>query len=189
MVKGSKYTKSHTELEEKLIRQIPKAKIFKLDGTKKRLSMEDVEEFPADSFGLKVYAIREGTHYLEMTNPITWDYLNTFVSYVDATPLSAYSLLQNGQKQISLIKIASAFKDRSASAGRSSSGGTGGESDSNSKKTASSKTKKQTTSSKKSSKQSSGSSSDSAEQDTSSDSSSSSDGSSEEDDEEEVIEL
>lgn len=190
IVKGSKYAKSHTDLEEKLIRQIPKAKICKLDGTKKRLSIEDVEEFPVDSFAMKVYAVRDGTHYLEMTNPVTWDYLNTFVSYVFATPLSAYSLLQNGQKHISLIKIASAFKDRSAGSqsGRSNSGN----SDSKSKKPSSSTTKKQSSKSKKQMVDDSDTDggSDNTERDTADSSEgSSSSGGETGDDDEEVIEL
>ena len=111
IVTGGRYSKTHADLEERMIRHVPRAKIVKLDGSKKRLSMEDVEAFPADSFAMKIYTLREGTHYLEMTNPVTWDYLNTFLSYSFATPLNAYSTLDNG-KAISILKIASIFKDR-----------------------------------------------------------------------------
>ena len=152
IVKGGRYSKTHSEIEERLIRHVPRAKVVKLDGTKKRLSIEDIEQFPTDSFAMKVYAVRQGTHYLEMTNPITWDYISTFISYSFATPLSAYSTLSDG-KQISLLKIASIFKDRSSSQNRYQEGGSSGNSEgSKGKKSSSSSSSKKSKRSSSSSK-------------------------------------
>lgn len=112
LIKGAQHSKKHAELEEKLIRHMPSVKIGIVDASKKRLSFEDVETQPADSFSLQVYAVREGTHYLPMTNAVTWDYLSTFVSYAFAQPLSAYSVPQEGGRSIKVVKVTSAFRDR-----------------------------------------------------------------------------
>lgn len=146
LIKGTQHSKKHAELEEKLIRHMPRAKIGILDASKKRLSFEDVEDQPADSFSLQVYAVREGTHYLPMTNAVTWDYLNTFVSYAFAQPLSAYSVPQEGGRTIKVVKVASAFRDRTKPRSGSKS----------SKKPASSPSTKPTSSKKPSSTKSAG---------------------------------
>jgi hypothetical protein len=112
LVRGTRYSKTHSDLEEKLLRHHPKAKICAINASKKRLSVEDIDTHPPDSFGLKVYAIRNGDRFLPMVNPVTWDYLNTFVSYVFAQPLTSYSI-DDSSKGIKLIKVASTFKDRS----------------------------------------------------------------------------
>lgn len=90
MVKGEKYqqhAKIQSDLERRLILEYPQTRFVMIDGKQHRLSFEDVEEMPYDQFGLKVHAVRNGTHFLSMVNPITWDYLNTFVSNAVSSPL------------------------------------------------------------------------------------------------------
>ena len=152
LIKGAQHSKKHAELEEKLLRHMPRAKIGIVDASKKRLSFEDVEDQPADSFSLQVYALREGTHYLPMTNAVTWDYLSTFVSYAFAQPLSAYSVPQAGGRAIKVVKVSSAFRDRSSSSSKarsSSSSSRGGSKSKSGKKKPSSSPSTKPASSKK----------------------------------------
>lgn len=113
LLKGTRYGKSHSELEAKLVRHNPKTKIAIVDASKKRLSFENPEEISADMFGLKVHAIRNGTHYYSMVNPVTWDYLSTFVSHAVGTPLYEYS--GDGNTPISLLKLSSPVFTRKSS--------------------------------------------------------------------------
>ena len=112
IVKGSRFGRSHTELEEKLVKQNARRKIITIDGTKRRLSFEDIDAMPASHFAMKLHAIRNGTHYMSMTNPSTLDYLSTFISHSLSAPISHY----NHQDKYALITInktqKSAFKNR-----------------------------------------------------------------------------
>ncbi len=104
MIKGEKYqqhVKIQNELEKRLILEYPKTRFVMIDGKQHRLSFEDVEDMPYDQFGLKVHAVRNGTHYLSMVNPITWDYLNTFVSTAVSSPLYSY----NEHKDDDMVRI------------------------------------------------------------------------------------
>ena len=113
LVKGSKYTKFHTDLEERIIRAYPKVKIVKVDAVKKRLSFEDPETLPGSMFALKMHALRNSTHYMSMVNPLTWDYVSTFMSQAISSP--SYSYSGDTTSPIKLIKTgSSAFKNRSA---------------------------------------------------------------------------
>ena len=113
---GNRFNKVHTDLEKRLILQYPYIHFASIDANKKRLSLEESNEYlPVDTFGMKLYAIRNGTHYITMINPATWDYLNTFLSSVINTPLYSYT---NDNIPIKLIKPRSdkktkTFKKRS----------------------------------------------------------------------------
>ena len=112
MVKGSRFGKSHMESEEKLVKQNARRKFITIDGTKRRLSFEDIDAMPANHFAMKLHAIRNGTHYMSMTNPSTYDYLSTFISHSLSAPISQY----NHQDKYAIITInktqKSAFKNR-----------------------------------------------------------------------------
>ena len=113
LVKGSKYTKFHSDLEERIVRAYPKVKIVKVDAVKKRLSFEDPETLPGSMFALKMHALRNSTHYMSMVNPLTWDYVSTFMSQAISSP--SYSYSGETSSVIKLIKTgSSAFKNRSA---------------------------------------------------------------------------
>jgi hypothetical protein len=110
-VKGAKYTKG--SLEERIIRANPKAKIATVDAVKRRLSFENPEAMSADMFDLKVHALRNGTHYMSMVNPPTWDYVSTFMSTASSSP--SYSYTGDYKSPVKLIKTgSSAFKSRTA---------------------------------------------------------------------------
>lgn len=116
-VKGSKYTKSG--LEERIIRANPKVKIASVDAVKRRLSFENPEAMSADMFDLKVHALRNGTHYMSMVNPPTWDYVSTFMSTASSSP--TYSYTGDYKSPVKLIKTgSSAFKSRTMPAASSS---------------------------------------------------------------------
>ena len=112
LVKGSRFGRSHMELEEKLVKLNARRKFISLDGTKRRLSFEDVDAMPSNHFAMKLHAIRNGSHYMSMTNPSTFDYLSTFISHSLSAPISQY----NHQDKYALITInktqKSAFKNR-----------------------------------------------------------------------------
>eukprot|EP01034_Spumella_vulgaris_P029480 gene29480-36542_t len=91
MLKGGRYSKIHADLEQKLVLQYPRLKIAAVDANKKRLSFEDASTSPAEDFGLKFHAVRNGTHYISMVNPVTWDYVNTFVSHALGAPLNGFT--------------------------------------------------------------------------------------------------
>ena len=137
IMKGTRFGKSHQGIEEKLIRNNPKGvKFVSMDASSRRLSFEDTEAMPADHFAIKLHAIKNGSYYMSMTNPATWDYLNTFISHAAGTSLSGYSKyvdlpeggVRKGKKKgseslhpatsadvIKVVKIKeSVFKDRSA---------------------------------------------------------------------------
>ena len=134
LVKGKRHGKKQVELEEWLVHAFPKVKMASVDATKRRLSFEDPAALPADDFALKVHALRNGTHSLTMESPLTWDYLNTFVSHAVGSPLFSF---ESDGLRVSLVKTgaaSSAFKDRSAkfqqqqqykSGGGAGSGGSG----------------------------------------------------------------
>lgn len=115
LLKGKRHSKKQTEMEEWLIKAYPRVKMASIDAQKRRLSFEDAAALPAQDFALKVHAIRNGTHSLTMVNPVTWDYLNTFVSTAIGTPLYSYD--GDGAVPITLAKTgaaSSSFKDRTA---------------------------------------------------------------------------
>lgn len=112
-VKGKRHAKAHADIEERLIREHPRQRYISLDANKKRLNFEDTESLPADSFAIKVHALRNGTHHMSMVNPVTWDYLSTFVSHAVGTPL--YDFDGDGAVPVKLKKVVppTAFRDRS----------------------------------------------------------------------------
>jgi len=116
LLKGKRHSKKQTEMEEWLIKAFPRVKMASVDAQKRRLSFEDAAALPAQDFALKVHALRNGTHSLTMVNPVTWDYLNTFVSHAVGSPLFSYD--GDGSEPITLVKTGagptSSFKDRSA---------------------------------------------------------------------------
>ena len=113
LVKGTKYNKFNSDLEERIVRANPKIKIVTIDAVKKRLSFEDPESLPASTFEIKVHALRNTTHYMSMVNPLTWDYVSTFISQAISSP--SYSFSGDSKIPIKMIKTgSSAFKNRSA---------------------------------------------------------------------------
>eukprot|EP01039_Chlorochromonas_danica_P009560 gene9560-10567_t len=96
--RGGRYGKSQAELEERIIMNHPRVKFASIDASKLRLNYENVEEVPADVFGLRLHALRNGTHWQTMVNPPTWDYLQTFLSQALAAPSADYSVLEKKQK-------------------------------------------------------------------------------------------
>lgn len=112
LVKGSRFGRSHTELEEKLVKLNSRRKFISLDGTKRRLSFEDIDAMPANHFAMKLHAIRNGSHFMSMTNPSTFDYLSTFISHSLSASISQYSH-QDKYAPITINKTQkSAFKNR-----------------------------------------------------------------------------
>lgn len=92
VLRGAKYTKVHSELEKRLVQQYPKVRIAAVDAKKKRLSFEETGDYlPAEDFALKIHALRNRTHFLSMVNPVTWDYVDTFVSQTIGTPLYGFT--------------------------------------------------------------------------------------------------
>ena len=95
ILRGHRYAKVHTDYEKNLILEYPKLNIIAINAKKKRLSFEkqhqDMQYIDYQDFAMKVYAIRNQTHFMPMVNPITWDYLTTFVSHAIGTPLYDYT--------------------------------------------------------------------------------------------------
>lgn len=103
VLRGTRYTKVHTDLEKKLILQYPRVRFAAVNAAKKRLSLEEGADYlAADHFALKIHALRNGTHFMSMVTPATWDYLNTFVSQALSTPLYGYS--GDGNVPVRMIK-------------------------------------------------------------------------------------
>lgn len=92
LLKGKKHSsmKSLTELEHNLVSAFPKTKFVTFHADSLRFTFENHDFLTPDAFGLHFYAIRNGTHFLELMNPPTWDYANTFVSNAIAAPLYDY---------------------------------------------------------------------------------------------------
>ena len=118
-VKGKRHAKQHVDLEERVIREFPRSRYVAIDANKRRLSFEDAESMPADSFALKVHALRNGTHHMSMVNPVTWDYTSTFVGHAVGTPL--YDFEGDASTPVGIKKLApsTSFRDRSAGTRRS----------------------------------------------------------------------
>lgn len=112
LLKGSRYSKTHIDMESRLVKENPRLNFALVDATKRRLSFENPYEISADLFALKVHAFRNTTHYLSMVNPITDDYLSTFIAHAIGTPSSVY----NGDisEPISLLKLSSPVFSRKA---------------------------------------------------------------------------
>ena len=113
IVKGARYAKTHADIEEKFVRMNPRQKIATVDGTKLRLSFENINDFPSDAFAMRLHAIRNGTHHQTMTFPSTFDYMQSFTVETLGAPIGAYTRAD----KIGLMKVSSSsFKDRSAKA-------------------------------------------------------------------------
>lgn len=124
LMKGTRYTKAHADLEERIVRKYPKVKIATINASKKRLSMEDTHAVSADMFALKIHALRNATHSLSMVNPVTWDYVTTFMSQAISSP--SYGFEGEADVPIRLIKAGvSPFKSRGAEGSGSGSSGSG----------------------------------------------------------------
>mmetsp|Transcript_21954 Transcript_21954/g.36766 ORF Transcript_21954/g.36766 Transcript_21954/m.36766 type:complete len:433 (-) Transcript_21954:239-1537(-) len=103
ILRGTRYAKVHADLERRLVVAYPRVRMAALEAKKKRLSHEESTELvPADNFALKLHALRNGTHYITMVNPATWDYMNTFVGHAVGSPLYGFS--GDGDVPIRLIK-------------------------------------------------------------------------------------
>jgi hypothetical protein len=104
ILKGDRYqAKLHGSLEQRLVQAFPATRFGVVDANKLRLSFEDFNVLTTDTFGIKLYALRNGTHFLEMLNPPTWDYIDTFISHAVSVPISDYKKITN-QKAITLVK-------------------------------------------------------------------------------------
>jgi hypothetical protein len=111
ILKGSKYTSAHVAVEENLVKQFPKMKIVSIDAVKYRLSFEDTEKSRADSFSMKLHAIRKGGYFLSMHDPPSWENVEAFASRAMSTDLDQY----DGHGDIQLVAAPSkGFKKRAA---------------------------------------------------------------------------
>ncbi|KAJ1397096.1 hypothetical protein B484DRAFT_407120 [Ochromonadaceae sp. CCMP2298] len=122
LLRGSRYSKIHSDLERKLVQAYPRVRMAAISASKRRLSLEE-EMLPADHFALKLHALRNGTHYLTMVNPATWDYMNTFVGQAVGTPLYGFS--GEGAEPIRLIKAPAPKKEKKVKAQKGGSGAGG----------------------------------------------------------------
>ena len=80
VLKGAKFSSSHTAIIENIVKQFPKLKKVEIDSKSHRLSFENTEKLPYDSFAMKIYAIRKGGYYLNMESPANWENIESFVS-------------------------------------------------------------------------------------------------------------
>jgi hypothetical protein len=94
-----------------------------------------VDATSADQYALQVHALRNGTHYLSMSTPATWDYLKTFVSRAASSTLSDFS--EAGASGVSLTsgEKASNFKKRTKRAASGDGDTSGGSSRDNENET------------------------------------------------------
>jgi hypothetical protein len=111
--RGQQHNDYHTQLEEKLVKSYPRSKVAVIDANSKRFSFEGPQSKPAEDISLEIFAVRNGTHFLQMNNKaLTWDYVNTFVAQAIATPL--YGFDEEPYGAVRLIKSKKTmFKDRS----------------------------------------------------------------------------
>lgn len=114
LIKGTKFTSTTSQLEQRLVQAYPKVKFAVTDASKYRMTFEDPDGMPADYFALKVHALRNGTHYQSMVHPITWDYLNTFVSSAASAPLYDYQGEADRTVHLMKLKDLRAKKERDA---------------------------------------------------------------------------
>jgi hypothetical protein len=118
ILKGDRYqAKLHGSLEQRLVQAFPATRFGIMDANKLRLSFEDYHVLTTDTFGIKLYALRNGTHFLEMLNPPTWDYIDTFISHAVSVPVSDYKKITN-QKSITLVKPKAAGGSRASSSSK-----------------------------------------------------------------------
>jgi hypothetical protein len=111
--RGQQHNDYHTQLEEKLVKSYPRSKVAVIDANSKRFSFEGPQSKPAEDISLEIFAVRNGTHFLQMNNKaLTWDYVNTFVAQAIATPL--YGFDEEPYGAVRLVKSKKTmFKDRS----------------------------------------------------------------------------
>lgn len=120
LLKGARFGRTHADIEERLVQTHPRARIVSVDASKLRLSFDG--DASADSFALRMHALRNGSHFLSMTSPATLDYMLSFAAQALGSPIEAYSAAE-----VKLLKVSSsAFKDRTRSAPVSSGSGSGG---------------------------------------------------------------
>ena len=123
LMRGMQHSKYHADLEQKIVRSFPRTKVAVIDAKSRRLSFEARQFVPVDEFSLMVHSVRNGTHFLRMSEALTWDYVNMFISESIALPLHQFDADPHGKVSIIKSKASSKFKDRSQSAGSSSDSG------------------------------------------------------------------
>jgi len=127
IVKGSKYSEAQAEIEEKMVKKFPKVKFGKITGSvatfnfetsessKKKKDSEKLSIPKASEYALRMYAIRDGAHYLPMTYSPTWNYIDTFVTHALNAPTEDFHPYGDSTKSnvtIHLNKKGSSFKSR-----------------------------------------------------------------------------
>ena len=115
LVKGKRHGKEQLELEEKLIREFPQNRYISVPAAKQsiRLTMNAADaEVPSDSYALQIHALRNNSHYLSMSTPVSWDYVKTFVSRATSAPLDDYSAAGPAGITFGAGEKSSSFKKR-----------------------------------------------------------------------------
>lgn len=111
ILKGTKYTSAHLNIEENLVKQYPKAKVVSIDAVKHRLSFEDTQKHAAENFSIKLHAVRKGGYYLSMHDPPNWENVEAFVTRAISSKLDQY----DGYGDIQLVAApAKGFKKRTS---------------------------------------------------------------------------
>jgi len=119
LVKGKRHGKEQVELEEKLIREFPQNRYISVPASKQsiKLTLNSADAVvPADSFALQIHAMRNNSHYLSMSTPVTWDYVKTFVSRASSAPLTDFSAAGAEGISFGAGEKSSSFKKRAAKA-------------------------------------------------------------------------
>lgn len=89
-MRGTQFDSSHAALEEQLVRKYSRNRFVNVMGSKRRLSFEDVDEHPHQQFALRIYALRNGTHYHSMDSSPSWSYLDSAAKQALSVPVSKY---------------------------------------------------------------------------------------------------
>jgi hypothetical protein len=114
LMKGSKFSKEHRELEEKLVRGFKSIHFVSIQASKNRLSFEDSASNLGDQFGMKLHALKGNTSYLSMAYPMNWDNAKTFITSTMAKTNDEFNEDPSGK--ISVVAPASnRFKKRGQS--------------------------------------------------------------------------
>ena len=115
LIKGKRHGKEHLELEEKLIREFPLNRYVSVPASKQsvRLSLNTADaEAPSDSYALQIHALRNNSHYLTMSTPVSWEFLKTFVSRAASAPLEDFSAAGPEGITFDVGEKSSSFKKR-----------------------------------------------------------------------------
>eukprot|EP00602_Paraphysomonas_sp_CaronLab_P004361 CAMPEP_0185030674 /NCGR_PEP_ID=MMETSP1103-20130426/17671_1 /TAXON_ID=36769 /ORGANISM="Paraphysomonas bandaiensis, Strain Caron Lab Isolate" /LENGTH=241 /DNA_ID=CAMNT_0027565887 /DNA_START=493 /DNA_END=1218 /DNA_ORIENTATION=- len=113
VVRGERYGSDQDQVVERIVETFYKTRVLSVSAKQRRLSVERTEAvFDPQNYAMKLYSIRNGTHYMPMRDSPTWDNVQKFVTSAISAPLGDYYTPDSGDVKLVKPPINSAASKR-----------------------------------------------------------------------------